>query len=219
MSDYYSKHPGELDNSKLNTYYKHAVLRLKDPNLPAGERQYYENVVYSGNEFYAKQGQEQQLRNKLAAAVEKVYIEKANKATKGKEYILKAGQSAAKSIKEITYHYRHTSSWVNRFGLGTEESNQRTQNALNELWRFTGELCETDETDEWAIKNGIGCSVENFKASWQTQLKNLFIESNLTIPENTFMQTGGKNGIHTEHLGYILAEMQTLPKAHVGATW
>lgn len=126
---------------------------------------------------------------------------------------------AAKSIKEITYHYRHSSSWVNRFGLGTEESNYRAQNALNELWRFTGELTETDETDEWAVKNEIGFSVEKFKASWQSQLKNLFNESNLIIPENTFMQTGGKNGIHTEHLGYILAEMQTLPKAHTGATW
>lgn len=126
---------------------------------------------------------------------------------------------AAKSIKEITYHYRHTSHWVKRFGLGTEESNQRAQNAINELWRFTGELFEVDETENWVIDQNIGVNPNNFYQNWKQTITQLFNSANLNIPENTFMQTGGKNGIHTEHLGYILAEMQSLPRTHKGASW
>lgn len=126
---------------------------------------------------------------------------------------------AAKSVKEITYHYRHTSNWVLRFGLGTEDSNQRAQQALNELWRFSGELFFTDETDQWAIKEGIGTNVNAFKDKWTKTITSLFSEANLKLPENTFMQSGGKNGIHTEHLGYILAEMQSLARALPNDKW
>ena len=126
---------------------------------------------------------------------------------------------AAKSVKEITYHFRHTSNWVLRFGLGTEDSNQRAQQALNELWRFSGELFYTDETDQWAVKEGIGADVNMFKDKWTKTITSLFAEANLKLPENTFMQTGGKNGIHTEHLGYILAEMQSLARALPNDKW
>ena len=120
---------------------------------------------------------------------------------------------AAKSIKEITYHYRHSSNWVLRFGLGTEESNQRAQTALNELWRFSGELFYKDETDQWAINESIGTDVNLFKDKWTITLTSLFNEANLKLPDGVFMQTGGKNGVHTEHLGHILAEMQSLARA------
>lgn len=126
---------------------------------------------------------------------------------------------AQKAIKEVTYHFRHTSSWVIRFGDGTEESHNKIQDALNELWRFTGELFEVDETENWVINQNIGFNPNDFYQKWLQTITQLFNTANLNIPENTFMQTGGKNGIHTEHLGYILAEMQSLPRAHEGASW
>ncbi len=126
---------------------------------------------------------------------------------------------AAKSVKEITYHYRHTSNWVLRFGLGTEESNLRTQKALTELWRFSGELFFTDDTDVWAVKQGIGVDVNLFKDKWTNTINALFTEANLKLPETTFMQTGGKNGLHTEYLGYLLSEMQSLARALPNDKW
>ena len=106
-----------------------------------------------------------------------------------------------------------------RFGLGTEESNQRAQNALNEFWRFSGELFYTDETEQWAVKEGIAADVNLFKDKWTKTITALFEEANLKLPENAFMQTGGKNGLHTEHLGYILAEMQSLARALPNDKW
>lgn len=126
---------------------------------------------------------------------------------------------AAKSVKEITYHKRHSFSWVNRFGNGTEESKIRAQKALNELWRFTGELFEMEEQDEILVKEGIAVDVKLFEATWTEEIKNLFANANLVIPENTFMQTGGRKGVHTEHLAYLLAEMQALPRMHPDAKW
>jgi ring-1,2-phenylacetyl-CoA epoxidase subunit PaaC len=126
---------------------------------------------------------------------------------------------AAKSIKEITYHKRHSFSWVDRFGNGTEESRTRAQNALNELWRFTGEFFETDESEQLLLKEGISVDVKNFKEKWEKEILALFEKAHLTIPENTFMQTGGRKGIHTEHLAYLLAEMQALPRMYPDAKW
>jgi ring-1,2-phenylacetyl-CoA epoxidase subunit PaaC len=126
---------------------------------------------------------------------------------------------AAKSVKEITYHKRHSFSWVDRFGNGTEESHTRAQNALNELWRFTGEFFEVDEADSLLIKEGIAVDVTAFKSKWENDVKFLFEKANLSIPENTFMQTGGRKGVHTEHLAYLLAEMQSLPRMYPTAKW
>jgi ring-1,2-phenylacetyl-CoA epoxidase subunit PaaC len=126
---------------------------------------------------------------------------------------------AQKAIKEVTYHYRHTSSWAVRFGAGTEESHERAQNAVNELWRFTGELFEMDETEESLLKDGIAVNTKLLKASWEKQIAELFAKATLTIPEASFMQTGGRNGVHTEHLGFLLAEMQSLPRMLPDAKW
>lgn len=126
---------------------------------------------------------------------------------------------AAKSIKEITYHKRHSFSWVDRFGNGTEESHERAQKALNELWRFTGEFFEVEDADELLIKEGIAVDVKSFQAKWEEEIKGLFLKANLTLPENVFMQTGGRKGIHTEHLAYLLAEMQALPRMYPDAKW
>ena len=126
---------------------------------------------------------------------------------------------AQKAIKEVTYHYRHTSSWVIRFGDGTEESHTKAQEALNELWRFTGELFEMDEVEEELIKKGIAVDLKTLQLKWEKQIDELLKKAILKKPENSFMQTGGKKGIHTEHLGFLLAEMQTLPRMLPNAKW
>ncbi|MGZ3865150.1 MAG: 1,2-phenylacetyl-CoA epoxidase subunit PaaC [Bacteroidia bacterium] len=126
---------------------------------------------------------------------------------------------AEKSLKEITYHVRHTSSWVDRFGNGTEESHTRLQNALNELWRFTDELFEMNEVDTLLIKEKIAVDLATLKPVWKKQIDALLSKANLKLPETTFMQRGSRDAKHTEQLGYILAEMQYLPRMHPTAKW
>ena len=126
---------------------------------------------------------------------------------------------AQKAIKEVTYHKRHSSSWLVRFGYGTEESHNRAQNALNELWRFTGELFEMDAVEEELIKKGIAVDLNKIKPLWEKSIDEILEKATLKKPENAFMQRGGKNGVHTEHLGYLLANMQTLPRMLPDAKW
>ena len=126
---------------------------------------------------------------------------------------------AQKAIKEVSYHFRHSSAWTIRFGDGTEESHNKIQDALNELWRFTGELFEQDEVEEALIKQGVAVDTKALKANWEKQIDEVFAKANLIKPENAFMQTGGRKGIHTEHLGYLLSEMQTLPRMLPDAKW
>lgn len=126
---------------------------------------------------------------------------------------------AAKSIKEITYHLRHTSSWVERLGDGTEESHNRMQNALNELWRFTGEMFEMNEVDSILIKEGSAVDLNGVKNNWESKVKEILERSTLKIPANAFMQRGSRDAKHTEHLGFILAEMQSLPRSLPDAKW
>lgn len=126
---------------------------------------------------------------------------------------------AQKAIKEVRYHFRHSSSWTIRFGDGTEVSHNKVQDALNELWRFTGELFEQDEVEETLIKQGIAVDTKSLKDKWEKQMDEVFAKANLKKPENAFMQTGGRKGIHTEHLGYLLSEMQTLPRMLPDAKW
>lgn len=126
---------------------------------------------------------------------------------------------AQKSLKEVTYHLRHTSSWVERFGDGTEESHNRAQIALNELWQYTGELFEMTAVDELLIKEGIAVDLNKVKEKWENHMAGLLEKSTLSKPENVFMQTGSRKGIHTEHLAFILAEMQALPRMYPDAKW
>jgi ring-1,2-phenylacetyl-CoA epoxidase subunit PaaC len=126
---------------------------------------------------------------------------------------------AAKSVKEITYHLRHSSSWVERFGDGTEESHKRIQDALNDLWRFTGEMFEMNEIDSVLIKEGIAVDLNSIKIKWESKVKEVLERATLKIPANTFMQRGSRDAKHTENLGFILAEMQSLPRALPDAKW
>ncbi|MEP6948992.1 MAG: 1,2-phenylacetyl-CoA epoxidase subunit PaaC [Ginsengibacter sp.] len=128
---------------------------------------------------------------------------------------------AEKSLKEVTYHVRWSSEWVIRLGDGTEESNRRIKMALEDLWPFTGEMFEPAEFENINAEKRMGVTVSNIKNDWLTKVKEVFMEAMLSCPEEnkTWMQTGGKNGMHSEHLGFILAEMQFLQRAYPGCEW
>lgn len=118
---------------------------------------------------------------------------------------------AEKSLKEVAYHLRWSSEWVIRLGDGTEESRQRIKNALSGLWMFTGELfvrAPYELVDPASLKE-----------DWMKKVEAVFAEAGLEVPQQTWMQGGGKEGRHTEHLGYLLAEMQYLQRAYPNATW
>jgi len=127
---------------------------------------------------------------------------------------------AEKSLKEIKYHLRHSSEWVIRLGDGTEESHMRIIKALNELWRFSGELFEEDELSKRLKENGYLPDMSAIYEKWKVYVKDIFNKATLELPpEDTFMQTGGRRGNHTEHLDYILAVMQILPRSYPTAKW
>lgn len=126
---------------------------------------------------------------------------------------------AEKSLKEITYHLRWSSEWVIRLGDGTEESHNRMVKAVDELWRYTGELFEASGYELRAVHDGSGVDVSKLKDEWINKVKEIFSEATLIIPPKTFMQTGGKEGKHTEHLGYILTELQYMQRAYPGCEW
>lgn len=118
---------------------------------------------------------------------------------------------AEKSLKEVTYHVRWSSEWVIRLGDGTEESHNRMLKALDELWMFTGELFITAEYEL--------VDIVLLKNEWLKKVELNFAEANLQIPEQSWMQQGGKQGQHTEHLGFLLAEMQYLQRTYPNAKW
>jgi ring-1,2-phenylacetyl-CoA epoxidase subunit PaaC len=126
---------------------------------------------------------------------------------------------AAKSLKEDKYHLRHSGEWVVRLGDGTEESHRRVQDALNELWRYTGELFEQDSIDEAVVAHGIQLDAGAMHARWEALVTEVLRRATLTIPDAAVMASGGRRGRHTEHLGHLLAEMQSVARAHPGATW
>ncbi len=126
---------------------------------------------------------------------------------------------ASKSIKEIKYHLKHASDWTKRLGDGTEESHNRMQKAIDDLWMYTGELFEMDEVDELLKDSNIAPDTTELKGKWKTYIIDVLTESKLTVPNDDYMQTGSRQGIHTEHLGYILADMQYLQRAYPTAKW
>lgn len=127
---------------------------------------------------------------------------------------------AQKSIKEVAYHLRHSADWMLRLGEGTEESHKRLQEAVNNLWFFVDDLFDSDEVDAELLGSGIAADMKKIRASWEQDVKKLLSEATIQIPSvNSFTRVGSRKGNHTEHLGYILAEMQFLPRAYPGAKW
>ena len=126
---------------------------------------------------------------------------------------------AAKSIKEVKYHLRHASEWVVRLGDGTSESHERAQRALDECWRYTGELFDHDAVDDAVAALGIVVDQGAIRARWDQIVDEVLQRATLTRPADGPMRRGGRVGRHTEHLGHLLAVMQSVARAHPGATW
>ncbi|HTN46682.1 MAG TPA: 1,2-phenylacetyl-CoA epoxidase subunit PaaC [Flavipsychrobacter sp.] len=126
---------------------------------------------------------------------------------------------AEKSLKEVTYHVKWSSEWMIRLGDGTVESKRRLQQAVNERWMFTGELFKASEADKAMVENGIGADLEAIKAKWQKHVIEIATEATISLPASNWMQEGGKQGMHSEHLGYLLAEMQFMQRAYPGMEW
>lgn len=126
---------------------------------------------------------------------------------------------AAKSLKEVRYHQQHFGEWLIRLGQGTEESHAKVQGSLNDLWPFTGEMFEYDATDAAAFEAGFGYNPEEFKTKWEQYTLGILNKAGLTTPETLHMYSGSREGVHTEHLGHMLGEMQFLQRAFPGAEW
>lgn len=126
---------------------------------------------------------------------------------------------AEKSIKEVAYHLRHTSQWVIRFGDGTEESHEKIQTAINQIWKYTGEMFMKDEISDFLEKEGVIPNIDALKAKWEGKVREVLNEATLKYPETTFMAKGGRDGIHSENLGYMLTDMQYLVRTYPDAKW
>ncbi|MEM6686534.1 MAG: 1,2-phenylacetyl-CoA epoxidase subunit PaaC [Bacteroidota bacterium] len=126
---------------------------------------------------------------------------------------------AKKSIKEASYHVRFTGDWIKRLGDGTAESHEKMQVAIDDLWPYTNELFEVTEDAKMMIAEGVGVDVSLLKESYYATVTALLEEATITIPDTKYFQKGGKSGIHTEHLGYILADMQYMQRAYPNMKW
>ncbi|MFY7922775.1 MAG: 1,2-phenylacetyl-CoA epoxidase subunit PaaC [Gemmatimonas sp.] len=127
---------------------------------------------------------------------------------------------AAKSLKEDTYHLRHSSEWIVRLGDGTDESHARTQRALDTLWRYTAELFDHDAVNDAVAAQGITIDTAALRALWDGLVNDVLQRATLTRPgEQAPQRRGGRRGMHSEHLGHMLATMQSVARAHPGAAW
>lgn len=124
-----------------------------------------------------------------------------------------------KSLKEVNYHLRFSSGWVQRLGLGTEESARRTQAAIDELWRFTGELFVIDEVEDVLAEAGIIPRLAELAPRWASRVAEQAEQAELTLPAQAAYRQGGKQGLHTEHLGFVLAEMQSVQRSYPNMSW
>jgi ring-1,2-phenylacetyl-CoA epoxidase subunit PaaC len=126
---------------------------------------------------------------------------------------------AAKAIKEVAYHRDHATMWTLRLGDGTDESHRRIQAGLEELWPYVGELFESDALVASLVAEGVAVDPAELREPTLTYVDAVLREATLSRPEDGYHHTGGRRGIHTEHMGYLLAEMQHLARSHQGATW
>lgn len=126
---------------------------------------------------------------------------------------------AAKSEKESAYHLRHSSEWMVRLGDGTEESHRRAQTAVDDLWAYTGEMFEVDESERALIERGAAVDPATLHPRWLKTVSGVMGEATLVLPESGWMQRGGRGGKHSEHLGHLLSELQSMQRTFPGATW
>ena len=126
---------------------------------------------------------------------------------------------AAKSEKESAYHLRHSSEWVIRLGDGTTESNARAQAAIDDLWSFTGEMFEADDSERSLIEAGAAIDPARLRPRWLEMVSAVVSEATLALPNTGWMQKGGRSGRHSEHLGHLLSELQSMQRTFPGASW
>ena len=126
---------------------------------------------------------------------------------------------AGKAVKEARYHQQHSGDWVVRLGDGTADSHQRMQAALNHLWPYSNELFSADAVDDQAAASGLGPRWSDVRADWLAQMQGLLAEATLEVPADTAFLSAGKRGVHSEHMGFILANMQYLQRAYPGGVW
>ena len=126
---------------------------------------------------------------------------------------------AAKSEKESAYHLRHSSEWMVRLGDGTEESHRRAQGAVDDLWAYTGEMFGVDESERALIERGVAVDPATLHPQWLKTVSNVVGEATLALPKSGWMQQGGRSGRHSEHLGHLLSELQSMQRTFPGATW
>jgi ring-1,2-phenylacetyl-CoA epoxidase subunit PaaC len=126
---------------------------------------------------------------------------------------------AGKSVKETAYHLRHSRSWVLRLGDGTDESHRRAQTAVDDLWRYTAELFESDEVEAELVASGVAADPAVLRERWRATVSSTLDEATLTMPDDGPMQSGGRTGRHTERFSFLVGELQVLARAHPGATW
>src|SRR5258705_3776810 len=126
---------------------------------------------------------------------------------------------AAKSEKESAYHLRHCSEWIVRLGDGTEESHRRAQTGIDDLWAYTGEMFAVDDSERGLIDAGIVVDPAALHSQWVKTVTDVVNEATLALPKNDWMQQGGRSGRHSEHLGHLLSELQSMPRTFPGATW
>lgn len=129
------------------------------------------------------------------------------------------GGIAAKGMKEATYHLRRSSSWIVRLGDGTDESHRRTQDAVDGLWRFTAELVESDDIDRELARTGVTPLNADLEGPWLRTVDAVLEEATLARPADPFQLSGGRNGLHSEHLGHMLSELQWMERSYPGLTW
>lgn len=126
---------------------------------------------------------------------------------------------AKKSIKEVSYHRRFSSDWILRLGDGTPESHERIQKAINDLWAYTDELFLDTPAEAQMASIGVGVAVSTLRQAWLQNVAALLEKATLQMPEQTYFQKGGKQGIHSEHMGYLLADMQYMQRTFPNMTW
>ncbi len=126
---------------------------------------------------------------------------------------------AAKSVKESRYHLRRSRDWVVRLGDGTQESNQRIQKAVDDLWGYTPELFELDELEQSLVEQGIAVDTSALQANWKKAVAAVFAEATINMPEDDWSVRGGRQGMHTEHLGHMLSDLQFVQRAYPGLEW
>ena len=126
---------------------------------------------------------------------------------------------AGKAVKEARYHQQHAGDWVLRLAGGTDESRRRTETGLAQLWRYTAELFEADAVDDAAAASGLGPRWSELREPWLAEMNQLLAEAQLSAPQDSAFRSTGKRGVHSEHLGHMLTEMQYLQRAFPGGVW